>query len=352
MKVQTMKPNLLWNVLLVGCLLIGPAFAQVAGETAPAKPVDPEVQKKVEEARKKARREQIQMQKRMMTKVMPRLLKPMVRIFSEKGDLLSTIRNAGEKDGFREYVGLSEEQVKQMEADRKAFESGIQGTVMPLMMKIQKAETDEEFDALARDLEKGFTEALQSYEKKQGELLSDAQKKKAAELCLQGNQGNFNRGGPLPFNSYEALDLTEEQRTKLAEIKREYSVEMEALFRKLMDIQAKIVSSMDENSDEDFGKQMQKQQKKVQEEAKSLEQEMSQLTAQTKARILALLDDGQQKKLDMILASAPEFIKKRFPAAKREADDEEWKKSWKPGDPVPEHAKPKDRGGLRTFPGF
>lgn len=281
----------------------------------------------------KAARTQQQKMQRVMIGVMSHMAEPVAKMMTEHGDMLkSQIMADGENEKYAEYVGLDETQLGRRKTIREEFETDIQQVFMPVMLKAMTAETEDDFKSIAKDIDTKANDVLRSFSKKQDDLLTPAQKTKVAELNLQSNQGNI-EAGPMSFRAYEILDLTESQREELQKIKQEYTDGFEKLIRKMLDVSMKVMTP--EPGEENTAEKIEERAEKQQEEIKSLETEANQLYARTKARILALLSKEQREKFDSIIAKTPEFIKERIKSNDGEEDDEEWKKSWKPGDPVP-----------------
>lgn len=307
------------SVLMFSCIFTAFGFlaSQEASEDDPAKAAQAQQQK----------------MQRVMLGVMSHMAEPVAKLMTEHGDTIKSQMFAeSNTEAFIEYVGMSEEQNKRREAINKELENDMPQIFMSILPKIATAESDEDFAGLAKEIEKKVVDIAQSLEKKQNELFTPEQKSKIAELNLQSNQGNFD-AGPMSFHAYEILDLTESQREELQKIKQEYTDGFEKLIRKMIDVSMKAMTSIP--GEEDSPEKIKERQEKSQEEIKSLEKEGDQLLSRTKARILALLNKEQREKFDTIIAKTPEFIKERIKSDDGEEDDEEWKKSWKPGDPVP-----------------
>lgn len=296
------------------------------------------------EAMKNARREQMKIQRGMM-KVMPHLAPTFGKILTEDAEMLLMLQY-GNNAEFPGYIGMSEEQLKKMEEVRQGFGTGMGMKLMPIIQRVAKAETDEDYAAIAKELGGVGLEAVEEMKKKQNDLFTPEQKTKLSELCIQSNQENAM--APMTFRAYEILDLTETQRTRLDEIKADYRKDFEALFTKMIDLQGKIMLPANEDEESNSFEKIRERQKQFDTERRAIETEGVQLKDRTKARILAMLDKTQQGKLDAIVARAPKFVQVKRPVPKE--DDEEWKKSWKPGDPVPEGEQSKPKGGFPFQP--
>lgn len=317
------RGRLFFSLLFGACALVCGSFLCAQEPKAdPAK----------DEAVQKAREEQRKVQQTLFN-VFPHLAKPVAKLMAEHGGTMKTqIFSQQEKEGFDEYVGISEEQAARQEANRKEFETDFRQVFMPVFLKAMTAKTDEDFKAIAGEIDQKATEALLSFKKKQDALFTAEQKTKIAELNLQSNQGGFDIG-PISLDAYELLDLTESQREEFQKIKKEYMDGFENLVQKMVDIQMKIFTPGENEAT--TAETIKEGHEKYQGELEALAKEGEQLFSRTKARILALLDKEQQERFVTILAKTPGFLKKRInPQA--EEDDEEWKKSWKPGDPVPQ----------------
>lgn len=144
----------------------------------------------------------------------------------------------------------------------------------------------------------------------------------------------------LNFSALEALDLSEEQKEKLAKVQEEMKSETDEFFKELTDTLQTLLPKNGEEPSEELQKKIMETVGKLQEKGKSLAKKH-----QTQAE--GILTKEQKEKLDTIreempkkLAEIREEIAKK---AKENPEDESWKDSWKPGDPLPEGAVPPPR---------
>ena len=148
----------------------------------------------------------------------------------------------------------------------------------------------------------------------------------------------------LNFDAYKGLDLSEAQAKELEKIRTESRKEQIEFF----DVMFKQVPK---GADRKDAKKMQEYGKKMERHA----EEGKKLTARLKARIVLLLNKEQTAKLESLLANIPEFVKENqkkrgMPQTATVKPNDDWKKSWKPGDPLPEHVRQEKKMQRRVFP--
>ncbi|MCL2745140.1 MAG: Spy/CpxP family protein refolding chaperone [Planctomycetaceae bacterium] len=148
------------------------------------------------------------------------------------------------------------------------------------------------------------------------------------------------------FGQYDMLDLTAEQRTKIETIHEEYEREFPPLMEKVMAVQMKKSERLIENLGPDQPLSSLNFEKEYKAEAEALIP-LTQLHARVRAKILAVLTKEQTGRLEKILADAPKYLVERL--GLNEKQDDSWKDSWKPGDPIPESFKKAPR---KNFPAF
>lgn len=129
--------------------------------------------------------------------------------------------------------------------------------------------------------------------------------------------------------AYDALGLTDEQRQKLREIQDAALPERQAMLKDV----AKWMSQSDPPSREVRDAWLAR--------AKSH-------GTLVKAKLLAVLTPEQREKLERLTVSVRERLAHLATLPKDESEEEAWKKSWKPGDPIPEGFSPPRK--TRGFP--
>ena len=240
----------------------------------------------------------------------------------------------GREDVVMSYIGLSEGKLAEINA---SFEK-----IGPkVMAKFTQAVGD--FTT------QSTTDAASKFEEKIKEIFSSALDepyliiKKSLSTEQMARLNELEMALPLPnesifpnFAAYEELGLSEEQVKNINRIKETYMQEVESNLKETITI------SPNDELDE----------KKLLEKVKERKEKMDEFReAQGKRKktieekVDAVLTEKQKELLDTIRARVPEKVIKVFVE-----EDDSWKRSWKPGDPIPENLKRKIPA--RRFPVF
>ena len=294
------------------------AIVEVGGEeSAEAVPHTPETQQKMQQA---------------MMKLMPKLL-PLIPEASTRESMNLGGFITMQDEECRHYAGISTEQMEQLQKSMQGMELRFAADIIPTAFKATQTDDPQELEKIAKNLVKKVTGIADDVYAKTQKIFTPGQIAKMKELRLMHSSLNSDMATVIfDFGQYDTLDLTDEQRKKLTAIREEYTKEYTAIVNKLADMLQKYVKDGQEPPED------------VQEKAELLVEQLKQLAVRTKAKVLAILTKEQADRMEQLLAKAPKFFD-QFRKDKNQEDDESWKKSWKPGDPVPEGATPpKPRG--------
>lgn len=214
-----------------------------------------------------------------------------------------------------------------------------------LLRKVLKA-APEEIAGIETEAKGLFEEIFDANNAKLHEILTPRQIAKIRELELQSASYITPPTTPMiNYDAYNALGLSEKQQRELETIRKEFEEEQGRFFEEMLRISPKPGV------------------KPTPEELKIIYKNMSEhgqkgraLANRIRSKIVSLLDKDQEKKLNDLLVNIPEFLKekkKRFGQAPKPVDEkayDAWKKSWKPGDPVPQEFREREKSTRRLFP--
>ena len=294
-----------------------------------------EVRKRLIEAWKETR-VRIREMSNATKKLMPHLIKRMPEFTTNDDVGAMMLMGDLENEEFLAYVGIDKVKGKEFREQYQKIKQSVDKMTEKLFKKATASDDPAEIDKLGEELADIFEKVIKDHGEVLGKELTPEQYGKFRELRLINSSTNKDYGVLFDFGQYASLDLTDEQRRKIDEIRVDYTRDFQPLAKKLMEVQEKRMEQWAETGDFKNSEEL----KKMQEEA---EKPIIQLNAATRARVLALLTKEQTAKLERILAGAPKYLARRVGLIK---EDEEWKKSWKPGDPIPEGAVPDRPHGI------
>lgn len=231
--------------------------------------------------------------------------------------------NGLDEADYMQLTGITEEQKAIVEAKSDSFEEPLTSRFNELGKDFDE-KTPEEQAAIEEECRSLFREAVDTMHATFCETLTPEQLQRVRELELVLPSVIFG-GGDMELDSmnsdaYEALGLSDEQRKELDAILEEMNREQKELMKEFV--------AFVTNPEPEQG-------------AAYLEKWKA-LRTRFKARALALLTAEQQAKLEILHGDWAKKIAS-IQAAEEGNDmpeDDSWKKSWKPGDPIPEGALP------------
>ena|GEM_PF-6930795 len=210
----------------------------------------------------------------------------------------------GENPEFREYTGITLEQVRNMRLAAWDLVDFPPDEMVDIYVRAGMTEDAEELAALGEEKIALFQELSQ----KSGETLlaelSPEQIQKLWELEWQmpGSSATTNNEDvSIGFGRYNALDLSEEQKKRLETLKKDF-------------LQA--APEMNKLS------------------GREQAQKLIELVKATRSKLTEMLTDAQRAKLDELQKNEPKFLTQPPPEKK----EDEWvpgPNSWQPGDPLP-----------------
>ncbi len=256
------------------------------------------------------------------------------------------------QEAIRNEAGFQEEEIKRWsEMKSTEFAKSLNDDLEPLGERLKTVKNLDEFDGF-------FAEADQlAYERSeqvQAQILKEIGPERLLKLREIGLQIQpYMDGSSIDFKAYEFLDLTEEQRTQLETVRNEYiqgldkyAKEMGDFYEECVDLEMEWGEKGEEaiKENEAF---LQEEAKRLGEKGETITQRFNEQIQSVKVKISLLLTPRQTERLEQIIAKTPDWLK----SLKKEEsvqDDDTWKDSWKPGDPVPEgKSRPKER---KSFP--
>lgn len=292
-----------------------------------------------------------------------RLFQLMIEAEQQGKTLFFRMDSEGEE--YEKLIGLSEAQSTYLDSQLELSQEDEDNFDEYIKRLNQLAEhSAEEFNQFENTVIQFYSEALDKMETLIGETLTPIQLQKAMEYELtvpssffstfadfleeNGEEnGNFL---PLNFAAYEVLNLSEEQKELMLELQKEIRSEIKVFFevyagyfdlstKGLMEFLEQF-AEMSEEEQQGFMEKLEEKMEKLQGRVKAVSQKLHEkineiLTPEQKDRLAAIREDVSQK-----LASIREELEKRD---QENSDDESWKNSWKPGDPLPEGTVPPQR---------
>ncbi|MDR3110350.1 MAG: Spy/CpxP family protein refolding chaperone [Planctomycetaceae bacterium] len=348
-----MKKHFTNIVLTIVCLIALPLTLSAADNDSDVKLS--ESQQKVIDSAPPERREEVrkmlvdqQKQMRQMQsgvkKLMPRIIQKLPELMDKLGDEQYGqifLQDADSQQEFRDYIGIDKELSESIKKKQMEIMGKMGNDMMPMFKEIAEAKTDEEIDKFADKMIDRQVKMIKESAEVVNKELKPQQIEKLKELRVVTASPNDGQNFLFDFGQYEVLNLTDEQKKKIAVIKAEHFVTFNPVLKKIMEIQQRNMDRMFESDG--------KPNEEIQKEMKEAAEPLVKLNAATRARILALLTKEQTDKLDKIFSNAPKYLAVRVGLIKENEDKDAWKKSWKPGDPIPEGAVPENKTP-RIFP--
>jgi len=269
------------------------------------------------------------------------------------------------RDDLREGIGVSQEHIQKIQEGIHNFHTDLQKDPKYKLLQEEERRAWGSFqDAVMADVASDVLEEIkQKYidlKVKMGEMqnekeanlfneiLTPDQMRKIQEFYISSMSESAQFVFPRMF---EALDLSDEQRNQLDEIKKE----MEPEFEKHADMQAEFTEKHHErlnelapetyravSDPEERERRFQEVQKQVWAELQPDADEIMEfgkgLAKQLKFKMFDVLTDEQMERMADLIDNPPDYVKKLFPKRWKN-DGGEWKpnaNSWKPGDGIPE----------------
>lgn len=281
---------------------------------------------------------------KLQRKLMPHTMRIAFFVISDGYAQASYYLEDGDNKEFQSITGTTDDQYEQfsdfmLEQTKRA---------RPIFDKFRKQfeDTDDpkELEKLGVELEDFMIGLNKESTKKMDEIITPEQLAKIRQLELQQFKGMAEVGFPIiNYDAYKGLGLSDRQKEELHEIGDGFREEQLGHLERML-------STMNSPADRKDAKKMQELAKIGADNAKNGKA----LNARIKAKVLTILTDEQTRKLENLLANVPDFIQKRrarmgVPPAQTVKNDD-WKESWKPGDPLPEHIRQREKAKRRVFP--
>ncbi len=261
--------------------------------------------------------------------------------------------NGNEKlqEAIRTEVGIPDEELEQWKMQNAETNQSLNEKLKPLGQLMVAAGDFETFDAFLAEADALVWEHAEQI---QAQVLENIGPERLAKLRKLGLQlQSVWEGGAIDFNSYEYLDLSEDQKKRLAEIRSEYIQAHDLCAREISELTEQaylLILQWDTKSEEErkageaaLGERM----ANMEVSAQKTVQKFRKVAEAGKVKISALLTDAQAERLETIIAETPDWIKTLGPSEAKTQDDS-WRDAWKPGDPVPEREFPTKK--RKVFP--
>ena len=289
--------------------------------------------------------EQANMRKQMegMEKLQFRLVETMVKAYADGSGTLFDMNQFQHDDEYLSHVGVGKDDMNEINRFmREEIENSLSSRLDPLVL--QAAETDDEakLKTIGDEFTSIFSEAIDKAKDKIEKTLSPEQ---ITNIRLAHLQLGATERGPaeqfpiVDFQVYSLLDLSDEQRQKIADIRAKFEKEQFAFLDKVMKQVGEFMKEREANPDKMA--EITKEQEKLAEEGK-------QLVARIKTEIESVLTKSQLADWKKIQTDLPPYVVKHRKANGLpipDGADDSWKDSWKPGDPIPDNMRPAPRKG-------
>lgn len=276
---------------------------------------------------------------------MPHMFSMFVKAVGEGKALGSYFFEDGDDPEYQQLTGISQDQYEEfaifMESQKDTVKPGLE----QILFAVADTEDPEEIAGYVEDMNAIYDAIFTARQEKLAEIVTPEQLAKMRQLELQQSSLLAQIGVPIfNFDSYLGLGLSKEQEGRLENISSE-------MLKEQLDLMDDFIKNASVNPED------RKDPKRLQELAKKqgeIAEKGKQLISRIKARIIGILTKDQLERLEKLQADLPEFIKnkgKKFGVkAPQEIANDDWKKSWKPGDPIPEHVREREKAKRRLFP--
>lgn len=281
-----------------------------------------------------------------LAKFMPRSFGLTVQITADGKTLNSMFIEHGDYPDMQQFLGTTDEQYQAFSDFMFGTRTAYQAEMRPLFEQLAAENDPEKIAELVDTFQTHILAMIDNAEVKAAEILTPEQILKIRELELHRNQIMEQEGFPIySFEGYEALNLTPEQQKQLHEIRDGFRKEQAELIEQFSKTQPKPGEKLSKQ-------EMEKRMKQI----RGILDQGKKLMVRMKMKVRTILTKEQSSKLEDLLKKTPEAftnMMKRQGAPPPKIDEkkyDEWKKSWKPGDPIPEEYRQHEKARRRSFP--
>jgi len=241
-----------------------------------------------------------------------------ISIASERDAPASALLHAfGENPDFREFTGITLEQIRNVSlAQWDMFRDFPPDELLNICVRAGQTDDPEELERISVERELYMAEAFGKIDQSVAAILLPEQIQKLWEVEWAMRpavdfdpDSNVNNSNPINFVMYKALALDTEQQKRLDALKTEYVQARLELFKSSLTGKRK------------FAKE-------------------KELAETMRSKLSDMLTETQRTKMEQFRANKPKFLTAQAPTSPKKAEDYEWTKSWKPGDPIPEGMLP------------
>ena len=279
-----------------------------------------------------------------MEKIEPQMFRLMLNAYADGSGTLFEMNQFQRSDEYLSLIGVSKDDMNEIDLFmREDIQKGMSHRLDPLLMQAGETDDEAELKKIGDEFASIFSEALDKAKDKFEKTLSPEQitNIRRAHIQLGVMETGLTEQFPVvDFQMYSILDLNDEQKQKIADIRAKYEKEQLAMVDKMMKQSYGLRKAMEDNPDKmaEFTKNREK-----------LLEEGKQLVARIKTEIESVLTKSQLADWKKILTDLPPYVidhrKTHGLPLPDGADDSSWKDSWKPGDPIPDNMRPAPRKG-------
>ena len=281
--------------------------------------------------------------------------------------LLMSLRDGYKTDDqFNQALGLTEGQSLQVKEIWANATAHLEETMEKIETQIEVVtQFVQDFGTVPEELESEFTAMLETFaplfekiDEEIADILTEEQKRQVQELMIAVIP-------EMPFfdpHIFEALDLTDEQRKQLAEIRKELEPEFEKLFDQMVEEQVRYdemsdlwhteINGVVADSTEELEKKREEIRERIREAYQAHEERQlkrgREFSDRVKVRYYDVLTDEQLERLIGLIGNLPEWLMRLRMVEQKEVDEGKesgeqespavWTpgpNSWQPGDPLP-----------------
>lgn len=279
-------------------------------------------------------------------KIMPYMMSMLVKQLGQGKTSGSFFLEDGDDPEFQRLTGTTNEQFAEFYAFMMDYKDETKPKLTALLEEVADENEPDRIAEIAAGFDDAYDKIFADVTAKLNEIVTPEQMMKIRQVEIQMMQTTLDAGVPfVNYESYTGLDLSESQKKQLDEIRQAFQKEQRDFFAAMTELQLK-------PGQPPKPEELQKLRKRMEE----LGESGKKLNARIKAKLLTILNKEQVAKLESLLTNIPPFVKQKHmartlpPPKVDEKEFDEWKESWKPGDPIPDRFKREEKARRRVFP--
>ena len=258
----------------------------------------------------------------------------------QQGKTLMSRLDGADSTVYLEMVGLSDTQRKHINDKSLEFMLKMKAGAGEAVRQLNRWQelSPEELTAAEDQFFDSYSEAMDDFDSQIRGTMTPVQLQKTLEYELATPSPFLsdllkNEEHSMNFAAYDALDLTDEQKKEIDNIKGETNRETEPIFSELKNLATELLSDPTKEPSESVQAKLMTKLTELREKAKTL-------VKKSQEKVREKLTTEQREKLDSIREEHAKKIAKIKEELEKKAKDDSWKDAWKPGDPLPEGAVP------------